>query len=382
MEDLTVIPMTNDALQAVKTPFMAFKQPFPERAGRFERQLEAFRMSMAVVHLTDTWPDATYDTITFGRTNKALSDVGQPVDGTAWIVWPETAIYKTEVAQLYKIDERIRYRPQAYFFGQLREHITGHWTSECGMSAEAAIVVPDRGIYEHGESAQPIELGEESKRVTGILVIDHLTDVHSEALQSWQMQTEQSKELIVVLCGVDQKAALSAVRAADIVVDASPMDAPSDAVNLALQQAHGAYITILDSRGVSLRERLERQCSIASDVSYIAPKRAQELALHTHSWRAGVPSHVEFSLMFHRRVFERTGGMYPTLPVGFIYDKFLQAQQHFDLTFSVLRQQLLGSIDYRFPYGRVYSQQVYNDVCRRRSVNDGEYHAWSLRSRR
>ena len=381
MDDLTVIPMTNAALKTVKTAFVAFNQPFPERAGRFERQLEAFRESTAAVHLTDTWPDALHDAMVYPSSRDAVEAVGLPIDGTTRLVWPETAIYKTEVAQLHEIDERVIYRPHMHFFGQIRDNFTGHWSSECGMSPEAAIIVPDRGIYEYGEPASPIALGAESVRVTGILVIDHLTKVHSEALQSWQTQTEQSKELIVVLCGADRDAAQSACVAADHVIE-SDCASPSDAVNDALRRAHGTYITLLDPMGVSLRERLKIQCSSAADVSSAVTQRDYELALHTHSWRAGVPGHVEFTLMFHRRVFERTGGMYPTLPVGFIYDKFLQAQQHFDLSFNMLRQQLLGNIGYPQPYGKAYTQQVYNDVFRRRSIKDGEYHAWALHSRR
>ena len=233
MGDLTVIPMTNEALQAVKTPFMAFEQPFPERAGRFERQLEAFRESVAAVMLTDTWPDALHDAAAFAKNSDALNAVGAPVTGDVRLVWPETAIYKTAVAQLYEIDEHVIYRPHMHFFGCVREHCTGHWTAECGVSPEAAISVPDRGIYDQGLVAPVIVLGEESKRVTGILVIDHMTHVHPEALQSWQMQTEKSKELIVALCGADRELASSAIRAADIVIDADCM-APSDAVNKAL----------------------------------------------------------------------------------------------------------------------------------------------------
>ena len=382
MDDLTVIPMTNEALQAVTTPFVAFEQPFPERAGRFERQLEALSESVAALMLTDTWPDSLHDSTIFSKNGAALDAVGKPATVDSRLVWPETAVYKTNVAQLYEIDERVFYRPHMHFFGRVRDNITGHWAAECGISPEAAIRVPDRGIYELGKSAQAVALSDESKRVTGILVIDHLTTVHPETLQSWQAQSERSKELIVVLCGGDQKTVLSAVRAADIVIDASPMDAPSDAFNLALEQAHGTYVVLVDPIGVSLRERLEYQCDCDVDVSAVVAFRDYELALHTHSWKSGMPGAIEFSLMFHRRVFERTGGMYPTLPVGFVYDKFLQAQQHYDLSFAMLRQQLIGNIDYPYPYGRVYSQQVYTDVFRRRLIKDGEFHAWSLRSRR
>lgn len=381
MNDITVIPMTNEALKSVDTQLVAFEQPFPERASRFERQMDAFRDGVSCVFLADTWPDAQHNAMDWGMKSRALNRVGRPIEVKSPVVWPETAIYKTSVARLHKIDERVIYRPHAHFFCQVRDNITGHWVAECGLASEAGIVVPDRCVYDRGLTHPPALLAEQTVRVTGILVIDHLTRVHPETIQSWQAQSEKSKELIVVHCGCDSASVQLASKVADITIDAG-MVAPSDAVNAALQQAHGEYIVILDPEAVGLHERLDVQCSAALDVSAIGLSNAYAPILHTHSWMSGRPDAIEYTLMFHRRVFELTGGMYPTLPVGFIYDKFLQAQKHHELSFGVLHYQLTGNIDYPQPYGKLYSQMVYNDVFRRRLTHDRECHAWYLRRRR
>lgn len=381
MDNITVIPMTNEALQAVTTPVVAFEQPFPERAGRIQRQLEDMLASISCVMLADTWPDALYNCIPYAVKTRAVSAVGKPFDRDSIAVWPETAMYKTNVAQLHEIDTRVLYRPHMHFFCRLRDQIRGHWDAECGLSPEPGIVVPDRGVYDTGLTHPAITMEPQSLRVTGILVIDHLTSVHPETLQSWQAQAEKSKELIIAICNVDPDSVGAILRMADTVVDARDC-APSDAVNAALRCARGEYITVLDPSAISLRERLTAQCDVGADVVALAPRHDYEPVLHSHSWLAGSPTSVEHTIMFHRRVFQLTGGMYPTLPVGFVYDKYLQAQAHHELSFAVLRTQLTGSIDHALPYGNAYSQGVYNDVFRRRQVHDRESNAWYLRRRR
>lgn len=377
MDDIAVIPMTNEALQAVDAPFVTFEQPFPERDSRLERQMDAFREGVSCVFLTDTWPDAQHHAFNWGLKVIALNGIGNPIEARSTVAWPETAIYKTNVAKLYEIDERVLYRRHMHFFCQLRDNITGHWLAECGLSSEAGIKVPDRGVYDLGLKHPVVAFAEQTKRVTGILVVDHLTAIHPEAIASWQIQTEEHKELIIVHCDCETPELQPAFSVADLVINAGSV-APSDAFNLALQQAHGEYVTLLDPQAVSLRERLTVQCDLGFDISISAQKDSIPM-LHTHSWRAGMPTANEYAIVFHRRVFERTGGMYPTLPLGYVYDKYLHAQQDHELSFGAVHYQLIGNINYPRPYGKSYSQNVYNDVFRRRMIHDRESHAWYIR---
>lgn len=380
MDDVTVIPMTNEALQSVTTPYVAFEHPFPERPSRFERQLEAFSKSMAFVVLTDTWPDAMYDVMSTRATCRAVRDFGKPIDVFSRAIWPETAIYKTSVAKLYEIDERVQYRRQVHFLGQVRDQITGHWQYECSVSPEAAIVVRDRGVFDI-DPPPAVALQPESVRVTGIMLLDHVSKLYTDAIQSWQLQTETSKELIVVLCGADPSSVRDALNAADVVIEQP--DAPCGAAfNAALARARGTYVAVISPAAVQVRDRIEQQLALDVDVSTVTGDLNTVSMLHMHSDKSGVPNTHESSLVFHRRVFERTGGMQPELPAGFVYDKYLRAQADHELSFGVIPRQVVGYMETTFPYGKSYTQHVHNDVFRRRMIDGGEYNAWSILVRR
>ena len=55
---VTVIPLSNAALQAAETPYVAFEHPFKNRPGRFARQADAMDKtgSMAAYAVGDVWP--------------------------------------------------------------------------------------------------------------------------------------------------------------------------------------------------------------------------------------------------------------------------------------------------------------------------------------
>ncbi len=57
---VTVVPMLNDALQAVKTPYVAFEHPFKDRPGRFERQADYLDEygTQYTWTIGDVWPAA------------------------------------------------------------------------------------------------------------------------------------------------------------------------------------------------------------------------------------------------------------------------------------------------------------------------------------
>jgi hypothetical protein len=377
--NVTVIPFTNEALQAVKTPYVAFEHPFTDRAARFERQLEAFVRSMAVVMLTDTWPDAYYDALNPGKARKIVDALNKPMAIADRSIWPETAIYKTDVAQLYKIDERVRYRPHMHFLCGMRDEITGHWVFECVMSPEAAITVPDRGVYELPDPPNVQMENPADVAVTGVALLDHLTTVHVDAIRSWQQQTERSKELVAVLCGAKTEDVRDLLGVADKVIEA-PDDTPAQAFNHALRVARGTHIANWDVNANHGYDRLQHQLAMNVDVSHAMDDG--ELQLHLHSQYSGRPVRDEGSIIFNRRVFEVLGGMQPELPVCFLRDKYLHAQSVERFTFGMLRSSLATYYGEISEYGLSYCQQVANDAFKRRRTKDREFHAWSIAVRR
>ena len=57
-ERVTVIPVSNAALQAVETPYVAFEHEFKDRPGRLTRQADALDLdgAMALYVVGDVWP--------------------------------------------------------------------------------------------------------------------------------------------------------------------------------------------------------------------------------------------------------------------------------------------------------------------------------------
>ena len=89
---ITIIPMDDDALHSVTTPFVAFEHEFKTRIAWVERMLEAFRRVTARVLLGDTWPDSQHDPISWGRVSARLKDYDRPQKRHDMCFWPETAI--------------------------------------------------------------------------------------------------------------------------------------------------------------------------------------------------------------------------------------------------------------------------------------------------
>jgi hypothetical protein len=336
--------MTNEALAAVTAPFVSFEQPFESRPGRFERQIEASRHSTAAVILTDTWPDAFHDTTPWGGWHKAILRYVKRSHRHDKAIWPESAIYATEVAKLFTIDESIRYRPQMHFFCQYydsccSDKLRGH---DITVSPEAGICVEDRMIYP--ATYPKLELPP-AKLAKTILAVGGVWSQASDGVEVVPVSEDVSVPL-------------------------------GQRINDALLQSVGELILIEDSNYEYDTDRFERQTGSA-DLS-LSPVRVED---GVEAWKpynyeqdADVPTGQLASFAFSRKLIEELGGVHPDMSVGVGYDLFLRALNCRTVSYEYLSEPLLSGAKHASHLGVTYTQQVYNDITNRARFTQGCHH--------
>jgi hypothetical protein len=375
-DKVTVVPFNRSAVQAVTTPLFVFEQPFPVRAGRLERQVEALHRNNAVVLLTDVWPTAFHDPIHYGYACKIIKNYNQPCDRWDRAAWPETAMYQSDVGKMLDLDESIVYRPHMWLFGSFCDEIptVALAGEEVDIASEAAITVDDRAYYAIPDPPM-LKLTPSSERLTVIVIADRFTTSLQPALASLKQQTIGQYQLILVLCETK-----------DLKVDVTPdavveFDGPTGAaVNMAIERATGERIAIMLADQQSVPNRFERQLHEPTWLSMSPIKlpdgveRWAQVA-HRHTRFAERPTGSFGSMMIHRNVFDRIPGMHPTMHVGFEYDFFIRCNLN-SIDMVVFDDCLVSGDPYAAPYGLSYTQQVYNDITRRWNY-DENYHVYT-----
>jgi len=369
-EHVTVIPFSNDALRAVETTFVAFEQPFPERAGRYERQLEALHRNCAVVMLTDTWPNAYHDSFSWKRVKKLIQEYGDPQKRYTDGVWPETALYQTNVAQMFELDESIRYRPLMWLYA-LYWHTCANpirAADDMEISPEAGIVVPDRNIYPVTYPAP--QLAAPEIPLTVLVFVD------------------RGDPPIVRTAGIPPEAQVIVLRCAGDDVQTSRgqvldcRDVPLGAAfNRALALTHGRRIAICRTGDLPV-QRFARQLKDDVDMSLSVVQcddgEVDGWGLYGFTDTVDAPTRQLGTLMFKRRALERYAA-HPDMHDGFDYDLYLRVLTDTAMSVAYHERPLVCGRRSTTPYGRTYTQQVYNDAANR--IRYGKvYHAWSYRA--
>lgn len=343
-DNLTIIPMTNAALRAVDTPFVAFEHAFKTRPAWHLRQMEGFRRNSAFVMLGDTWPDAYHAPVSWGVVSNTLKSYDKPQSRHSVSVWPETAIYHTGVAKMFAIDESIRYRPQMQFFGQYYDSCAFdiRHGDDVEISPEAAIYVDDRNIY-------PVTYP-------------------TLYLPPAQMQ------LSVVSVGEDESQLPSDLHVVQMSDDRTIP--AGKRFNDAVLQTASEYVAVVVAGYTNVLDRLELQLRDRAALSLgavITPDGLEQWLPQNHVQLSDVPSGQLATMMFHRSVFERLGGACEELPEGFEYDLFLRVVSAGDLPLAYHTDGLVRGEPYVCRNGAAYTQQVYNDAANRLRYTKG-YH--------
>ncbi|HSN70896.1 MAG TPA: hypothetical protein VLT59_05275 [Steroidobacteraceae bacterium] len=366
---VTVIPFKNDALRAVTTPFVAFEQPFPERAGRFERQLDALHRNCAVVMLTDTWPNAYHDALSWKRVKGLIQGYGAPQERYTDGVWPESALYQTTVAQMFELDESIRYRPLMWLYALYWDTCANplRAADDMEISPEAGIVVPDRNIYP--VTYPTPKLGEPEVPLTLIVFVDR-DDKPVVGAEELPPDTQ----VIVLQCAAEVTTSCGEV------IDCR--DVPlGTAFNRALAASRGRRIAICRAGDRQLR-RFDIQLKDDVDMS-LSTIRCEDHTLdgwgmYSFTYTVDAPTRQLGTLMFTRRALERYAA-HPDMDDGFDYDLYLRVLTDSDMSVAYHETPLVQGYKSVRPYGRIYTQQVYNDAANR--IRYGKvYHAWSYRA--
>ena len=233
-ELVTVAPMTAAALQRVTTPFVAFEHPLVDRVGRFERQIESMTRYMPVIVLGDTWPDSFHDPMRWARMTEIYETYTKPQERWASCVWPETALYSTNIAKLLGVNEQVRYRPQLWTFCQFFEKCNLRRSDDIDMLPEGVIYVDDRMLY-------PL------------------------TYPKLQLQPETC-ELTVVIFGSRSDVAGALLPDGAEVIEVA--DQPSGAAfNRAIMQAHGRFVAICQAGDTLAPTRFEQQLEDDADLS-------------------------------------------------------------------------------------------------------------------
>lgn len=350
-DQITIIPLDDEALHSVTTPFVAFEHGFKTRIAWVERMLEAFKRVTARVLLGDTWPDAQHDPISWGRVSEKMKVYDHPQTRYDLCFWPETAIYYTGVAQMYHVDPTIKYRPHMHFFGQYFDACTVHARRICkgddiDASPEGIIYVDDRNIYPVEYPALSFPPIEQQLSIVAV----------------GQQITRCERDAQVVHVSDDPSVPLGA------------------RFNEALSKTTGEWIVVLAGGYVDVGERIDKQLADNADLSMgaVDVRSGKEMWIpYGYSQTVDEPTGQLATMMFRRRVFQKLGGMCESMSVGFDYDLYLRLLADRDLSLAYHTEPLVEGSAYDCPYGRAYTQNVYNDAANRIRYTKG-YHGRSI----
>lgn len=362
---VTVIPMTNKALEAVTTPFVAFEHPFKDRPGRFTRQADEIVMTCHSILFGDTWPDSYWASTPFPNV-PPYRDIEQAHKFDSIQAWPETILYNTSLARTYPIDEAIVYRPAVHFWGNISDTIIekSDWT--WAVSKEAALHVEDRGRYPIPDPS-PVTLPPESCELSVIAIQDRFVTDPKPSFTSLDEQTASSWQFIYI-----------------DATDGRPLGA---AFNQALSKANGKYIAVWDLHQKADPLRFELQLKTGADCIETGHGIDKGNALrevhlpvplpHSYTYASRTVSGLSGTYMFHRRVFERLGGCIDCLHTGHLYDLYLRILQDRQLRIAMIDKVMVFGEAIEAIHGRAYSQFVFNDIANNHRAKEG-FHEWTI----
>lgn len=344
---VTVVPNEPDALAQVITPFVAFAHSLGDRTGRFERQVEGMGRYNVSILLGDTWPDAYHDALGWGRVHHVVDTYTKPQPRWATSIWPETVLYTSGVAKLLGVNPNVRYRPQLWTLCQFFE--------KCNVRDEDIDILPEGLIYAHDRNIYPLDY------------------------PMLKLRAEQC-ELSLLYYGSVKAVARMQPPSADSEIIFMGSEADGATFNAGISAAHGKYVAVCREGDVVDPKRFEIQMADDADLSLCPVEDGGDpWLLRAYTNTPDTPSEQLSSMLFRRSIFEKIPGAHPDLQVGFDYDLFVRIVADERLT-VVAHSAPLVKRKLSLPYGRVYSQQVYNDAANRvRYTKD--YHALSIRGR-
>jgi hypothetical protein len=346
---VTVIPVSNEALQAVETPYVAFEHPFKDRPGRLTRQADALDLdsAMAAYAVGDVWPMGQLRPYSTKRMRNFISGFEhfRPIFSTH--LWPEAMLYKTSVLQNCALNEKIIYRPAVEPWTRLKRNLGASMVERTLFMPEPMIEVEDRLRYSHVFAGVPPVLPAVQSPVSVLIVLDGkipfqqaVTDVFAQTISDFQVLVADCDGRAAMFAGIDDPRWL--------LLD-TPGLTRAAALNLLLERAHGERIALWDPSCTYERDRLERQ--LAFDADFVGGPVAATAGFEEHD---PIPfGHTNFSglsyvpqetMLISRRVFERLGAFDPYLSVQYGLDLQLRAFGDTELTLARQRDAMARRI--------------------------------------
>lgn len=336
---VTVIPVSNAALQAVETPYVAFEHAFKNRPSRLTRQADALDLdsAMAAYAIGDVWPMGQLKPYSVRRMQNFVRSFAlfKPVFRTH--LWPETALYKTNVLKHCVLNEKIVYRPAAEPWTRLKKDIGRSFSRRTLYMPEPMITVADRMCYSHTFAGPDLTLPGASCAVSILIVLDGaipdliaVTDVFKQSLADI--------EVLVADCDGQAGKLADVTEARLTVVDTAGMTRAA-AMNHLLELSHGKRIALWDTSCAYDPARLEQQMKIDADFVGGPVQGDDEAELHDsiplgHTNFSGLSYVPQETMLISRKAFERLGGFDPYLSVQYALDIQLRAFGDTDLTLA------------------------------------------------
>lgn len=396
---VTVVPMLNEALQAVRTPYVAFEHPFKDRPGRFERQADCLDEYGGQYFWTigDVWPAAVEKPMMIRTLRRALRGIPR-ANYLKNFMWPEGVLYHTCAAQLISIDERVVYRPQLAYWLRLYEEMGGAFADGALLSTEAHIEVPDRVGYPHKPAVPKIAFAPATLPLTLIAATDDHAATLKQSLKSLSAQTFTNWELRIVDCGSTDgtREILDGICDPRIVfLPHTGRRTRGNALNLAMESACGERIAIWEPTCTALPQRLERQLMFQGDMvgcqlaeisekdGYVNYQPRPSDLLYYAFTRYSVIEPIPFpSLMFHRKLVQQHGGFDTKLSVRYGYEFELRVLDDQQNSYGRLETELVLRLaaapnDETTVYGRYYYTLVGRDIAAGYNMKRG-CHEWAV----
>jgi len=304
-------------------------------------------------------------------------------------IWPETAMYRTKVAQQFAINERIGYRPQMAFWLQLYERLGTDFVDKCAIATEAYLDTGDRDCFPHDFKGAKVDLAPASQPLTVIIVAgNHSATVERSIRSLLEQKMGVFDARVCSYSSVDDT--LDMIR---YITDHDPrftiineqLDTPAAAANRALQGAAGEMIALWDLSTISRPWRFSEQMSakagiVGSEYAELSDNRFQplpsELLLHTHTTRLLNPALPECTLMFDRQLV-LDAAFDPALSTAWRFA--FQSRLITDNSISVAKSHAplvtrLGPDPEETMYGSYYTTMVRRDVID--WLGKGHKHEW------
>ena len=336
---VTVIPVSNAALQAVETPYVAFEHPFKNRPGRLARQADALDAegAMMTYAVGDVWPDGQRKPYSAARMRGFVLGfaIFKPVFRTH--LWPETMLYRADVLQNCQLNECVRYRPAVEPWTRLRQALGRATDKRTLFMPEPMIEVEDRFQYQHEFVGAELSLPDVKCAVSVLIVLDGAIP-SLEAVTAVFDQTIPDMQVLVADCD-GQANKLSAITDERLTVIETIGMTRAAAVNKLMSYAYGSRIALWDPSCSYKADRLEQQLAIAADFVGSPVQGKNDLEAYDaipfcHTNFSGLSYVPQETMLISRRALEWLGGFDPCLSVQYALDLQLRAFGNIELTLA------------------------------------------------